>query len=253
MFGTDEAVTSQLGMDMKKIVLALALATSAVAMAASAGAADFEPPPPVSELRPATYDWTGPYVGVRISNISEFGDYDYDCPSCAAPAYAEMDGHGWAAGFTAGYNYQFDSIVLGLEGTWEFGRKVGSNEDVNQMTELEFDHIATLRARAGVAFDDTLVYALGGAAFVKSTFSTSDFPTGSGNSASDSNWSTGFVVGAGVQHAFSDRISGRLEYTYMGLPDTDYALTNAAGTVTIDQRYEGIHTVSVGLDYNFGW
>jgi outer membrane immunogenic protein len=234
---------------MKQIVLGIALA----ALATSAMAADFEPPPPVSELRPATYDWTGPYIGLRASGVSEFGDYIYDCPSCAAPAYAEMDGHGWAAGFTAGYNYQMEAIVLGLEGTWEFGSKVGSNDDVNQMTELEFNHIATLRARAGMAFDDTLVYALGGAAFVKSTFSTSDFPTGSGNSASDHTWSTGFIVGAGIQHAFTDRLSGRLEYTYLGLPNADYELTNTAGTVTIDQDFAGIHTVSVGLDYNFSW
>lgn len=237
---------------MKKIILGIALASITAGLATSAAAADFEPPP-VTELRPATYDWTGPYVGVRISGVTETGDYEYNCPTCAAPAVAEMDGHGWSGGFTAGYNYQMDNFVAGLEGTWEFGGKVGANNEVNQMTKLEFNHIATLRARAGMAFDDTLVYALGGAAFVNSTFSTSDFPTGSGNSAEDKKWTTGFVVGGGIQHAFTDRLSGRLEYAYLGLPDTDYALTNAAGTVTIDQRFEGIHTVSVGLDYNFGW
>lgn len=238
---------------MKKIILGLVWAIAAFTLATSAQAADFDPPPPVTELRPATYDWTGPYAGIRISGYRENGDYEYTCPACAAPATAEMKGWGWAGGFEAGYNYQYESMVLGLEGTWEFGGKVAKNDDPTQSTYLKLNHIATLRARAGLALDDTLLYALGGAAFVKSTWGTTDFPTGSGESAKDSAWSTGFVVGAGVQHAFTDRVSGRLEYTYLALPKTEYSPTNSSGTLAVEHDFKGIHAVSVGLDYNFGW
>lgn len=236
---------------MKKIIFGITLASVAAGWAATAAAADFEPPPPVTDLRPATYDWTGPYAGVRVSGITETGEYDYLCSTCGAtPKVAEMNGHGWGGGFEAGYNYQMDNFVAGIEGTWEWAGKVAANDEVGELTALKFKDVATIRARAGMAFDDTLIYALGGAAFVNGEFSTSDL---GGASAADHKWTTGFVVGGGVQHAFTDRLSGRLEYTYMGLPKTDYTLANASASVDVHHDFQGIHTVSAGLDYNFGW
>jgi outer membrane immunogenic protein len=112
----------------------------------------------------------------------------------------------------------------------------------------------SIRARLGLAFDDTLIYAVGGAAFVDSKFSTDDYPTGTGYAANDSKWLTGYVIGGGIEHAFTDRISARLEYTYMGLPDADYDLYNPAiGTATVTQDFDGVHTVMLGVSYNFGW
>ena len=58
-----------------------------------------------------------------------------------------------------------------------------------------------------------------------------------------------------MEHAFSDRLSGRLEYTYMSLPDEDYTLVNPGvpATADITQSFDGIHTIRAGLAYNFGW
>jgi opacity protein-like surface antigen len=57
-----------------------------------------------------------------------------------------------------------------------------------------------------------------------------------------------------MEHAFTDRLSARLEYTYMGLPDTEYALYNPAyGTAYVTQEFEGVHAVTLGVSYNFGW
>ncbi len=238
---------------MKKIVLGITLAAAAAVLAVNAAAADFEPPPPVTDLRPATYDWSGPYAGIKFSGITETGTYTTACVACGT-SVREMNGHGWNVGANLGWNYQMDSIVLGLEGNWAFGGHVARNHEPAEMTDLKFKSVASLRARAGVAFDDTLVYATGGVAFVDSRFSTSDFPTGSGLGAGSKKWLTGFVVGGGVEHAFTDRISGRLEYTYMGLPDATYSLDNGAGgMVDVVQAFDGIHAVTVGLEYNFGW
>jgi outer membrane immunogenic protein len=245
---------------MKRILLSLAISTAASLPAASALAADLDaPPPPVEDLRPATYDWTGPYAGISASVISEEGHYITTCPptqTCTAPpAYdPEMSGTGYAFDVHAGWNYQIDQIVLGVEGNWAFGGKIGQNREPYERTELGFNHIAQLRARLGVAFDDTLVYALGGAAFVNAEFSSDDYPYQSNYSASDKKWVTGFVVGGGIEHAFTDRISARLEYTYMGLPDTEFALYNPVyGTATVNHDFEGVHAVTLGVSYNFGW
>jgi outer membrane immunogenic protein len=240
---------------MKRILFSLAIATAASLPAASALAADLDAPPPVEDLRPATYDWTGPYAGVSISGITEVGHYTVVCPTVCPAAYdPEMSGHGVAFDVHAGWNYQIDQIVVGLEGNWAFGGKVGQNREPAEMTEMNFNHIGQIRARLGMAFDDTLVYAVGGAAFVNAEFSTSDYPTGSAYSTSDKKWVTGYVVGGGIEHAFTDRISARLEYTYMGLPDTEFALYNPAyGTADVTQDFEGIHAVTLGVSYNFGW
>jgi outer membrane immunogenic protein len=249
----------ELGYVMKHVVLSLAIAAGALLPASSALAADMDAPPPVEDLRPATYDWTGPYAGVSVSSISTFGKYGVVCPpaapACGAGVYdPEMNGHGVAFDLHAGWNYQIDQIVIGLEGNWAFGGKVADNEEPAELTKLKFDNIAQIRARLGMAFDDTLIYAVGGAAFVDSEFSSTDYPTGSGFSAKDSKWLTGYVIGGGIEHAFSDRFSARLEYTYMGLPDADYSLDNPAyGLASVTQDFEGVHTVTLGLSYNFGW
>lgn len=238
---------------MNKIIFGFSLAAMAAAMAASAAAADFEPPPPVTDLRPAAYDWSGPYIGLKLSGITETGSYTTNCAACGT-SVRDMNGHGWAGGVEAGWNYQMDNFVIGFEGDWSFGGHVARNHAPTEMTDLKFRNIATVRARAGMAFDDTLVYATGGAAFVDTAFSTSDFPTGSGLGANSKKWAKGFVVGGGIAHAFTDRISGKLEYTYMGLADQTYHLDNGAGNVVdVEHDFEGIHTVSVGLDYNFSW
>jgi outer membrane immunogenic protein len=245
-------VNSSLGNHMNQFLFRLVIAAAALAPASSVLAADLDIPPPVEQLRPATFDWSGPYAGAFVGGVAQTGTYDTFCLLCGTGT-REMNGVGWNAGVLAGWNYQVDSLVMGVEGDWAFGGKVATNDDPNELTSFEFNNIATLRARLGMAFDDTLVYATGGVAFADSTFATTDYPTGSGFATSDSKWVTGWLIGAGMEHAFSDRLSGRIEYTYMSLPDTVYTLVNGASTVDVTQAFDGIHTVRAALTYNFGW
>jgi outer membrane immunogenic protein len=252
MLAPDYGVNTGVGTFMKRIFLSFALATAVLLPAASALAADLDPPP-VDDLRPATYDWTGPYAGLSVSSMSEFGTYDALCApaACGAVGPFEMSGHRWNFGGYLGWQYQIDQFVAGIEGTWDFGGNIGQNHEPSQLNDLAFDNIATLRTRLGMAFDDTLVYLTGGAAFVDTTFSTDDI---GGVSDEDGKWRIGYIIGGGIEHAFTDRISARLEYTYMGLPDTSYSLADGAGaTADVDMDFDGIHTVSLGVSYNFGW
>ena len=50
----------------------------------------------------------------------------------------------------------------------------------------------------------------------------------------------GYTVGAGAEHAFTDELSGRIEYRY-----TDFGDFHSSG-VGVDQ-----HAVKVGLSYRF--
>ena len=245
---------------MKNHLLRFALLTVALAPAAAAFAADLEPPPPpVMDLRPASYDWSGAHVGVFVGRDFEEGHYNVTeyCDPVANPGCDSVDpglsGAGWQGGIVAGYDKQFDNFVLGLEGDWARGGEVAYNNDPAQMTYMDFKNMITLRARAGMAFDDTLVYLTGGAAFIDSKFYSTDAPTGSGLYIGTHKWLTGWVVGGGVEHAFTDVLSGKMEYTYIGIPDAAYDLDNGVVAGRIDHAFDGVHTVRVGLNYRFGW
>lgn len=242
---------------MKTFLLRLTLSAAALAaVATSAYAADYAPPPP-EELRPS--DWTGPYVGGFISGVFVEGRYDATplCPGGPCPPNdPDMSGAGFAGGVVGGFNFDLGGFVLGVEGDWGWGGKVADNDDPAEATDLRFDDIATIRARAGFLMDSTLIYATGGAAFVDAEFSGEvGNPAGERIHESDSKWVTGWVVGGGMEHAFTPGFHGRIEYLYASLPDEDFDLStgvpaNPGGSV--EMNFEGVHMVRAGLTYNFG-
>jgi outer membrane immunogenic protein len=242
---------------MKASLLRLALLATVMFPAASALAADLDVPPPVDDLRPATYDWTGVHVGGFGGGIFTEGHYDVTrfCligPGGVCGSYdPELSGNGWQGGVTLGANYQVDSFVFGVEGDWGFGHKVANNTEPAERTRLDIDNFATLRARAGYTFDRTMFYATGGVAFAETELSSDDAPTTSGLSVSDSQWVTGWVVGGGIEHAFTDSLSGKLEYMYLVLPDTDYHLENSAVRGDVTQTWDNAHIIRAGLNWNF--
>jgi outer membrane immunogenic protein len=252
MFSPNDSVTLGLGLKMNKFFLRLAFAIAVLLPMPSAVAADLDVPPP--ELRSASFDWSGPYIGVFGAAVAVDGTYDATCTNvvpCAVLTYTDIEhsGIGYAGGILGGWNYQMDSFVFGIEGDWAFGGTVATNDEPGIDTDLSFNNIATLRARAGFALDNTLLYVTGGLAAVDM-----EFGAVMSTSESDSKWVYGWTAGGGLEHAFSERLSGRIEYLYVGLDDADFSMTDAADT-TLDatQQFDDIHMVRVGLTYNFGW
>ncbi len=233
---------------MTKLFVPFLFAVSALVPVSSALAADLEPPP-IEDLRPG-YDWTGPYIGGFAGFASLEGDYDASplC-GCVAPDI-EMSGTGYHAGVLAGWNYQFDNLVVGIEGDYAWGGDVATNNSPAEQTALQFDGIGTLRARAGWAHNDTLLYVTGGAAFIDTEFSGE---VGTEN-IRDDKWLTGWTVGGGIEHAFGGGLAARLEYLYVDVPNTSYTLIDSLGFGgDVDMEFEAIHMVRAGLTYNFSW
>ncbi len=252
MFNPELSVTIGLGSDMNRFFLRLALAVAMLLPVPSAFAADLDVPPPMDDLRPATFDWSGPYVGVFGAAIAVDGTFGGTCTgTCGAPTFSDFEhsGIGYAGGVLLGWNYQMDSFVMGIEGDWAFGGTVATNDEPGIDTDLSFNNIATLRARAGFALDNTLLYFTGGLAAVDMEFGAVMSTT-----ESDSQWVYGWTLGGGLEHAFTPSFSGRIEYLYVGLDDADFSMTDAALT-TLDatQSFDDIHMVRAGLTYNFGW
>ncbi len=114
-------------------------------------------------------------------------------------------------------------------------------------TDFSFNNIATLRARAGLAFDNTLLFFTGGLAVVEEEFGAVMY-----NPAKRQPVGTGWTAGGGLEHAFSQSLSGRIEYLYVSLPDADFTMTGG-NIFDATQSFDDIHMVRAGLSYNFGW
>ena len=249
MFNPNDSVTLGLGIKMNKFFLRLAFAVAVLLPMPSALAADLDVPPP--DLRQASFDWSGPYIGVFGAAVAVDGSFDGVCSCLETYEDVEHSGIGYAGGALVGWNYQIDSFVMGIEGDWAFGGTVATNDEPLINTDLSFSNIATLRARAGFALDNTLLYVTGGLAAVDMEFGA---VMSDPNSIKDSQWVYGWTAGGGLEHAFSQNFSGRIEYLYVDLDDADFSVTDSAPT-TLDasQTFDGIHMIRAGVTYNFGW
>jgi outer membrane immunogenic protein len=239
-------------MIMKHFLIRIAFAATALVPVSGALAADVAPPPAPDDLRPATYDWSGPYAGAVGAAV--FMNTKYQ-PSCGAACDPKLDADGFMGGGVLGWNTQIDNMVFGAEADWMWGSVKGSNSA--DLTKIDIDNIGTIRARMGYAMDDTLFYLTGGYAMAHANFEGDVGPAaGPFIHMSDKKWHSGWVAGAGVEHAFADGLSGRIEYLYANFGKETYDFTtgdplNPGGTV--DMGFNDVHTIRAGLTYNFGW
>lgn len=211
---------------MNRLLLSLAAGTAAVAISTSAFAADL----PVYQAEPAyvapvAYDWTGLYVGVNGGYV--FGDSDFG-----------LDPDGWMIGGTVGYNQQFGQWVAGIEADLAYTDVDDSVSVGVASASFDLDYLATVRGRIGYAWDRTLLYATGGVAFGRTSVRLDNGVV----AVRSRDTSVGWVVGAGVEYAFTDNWSAKAEYNYIDLGDVDAP----GGDVDFNA-----HVVKVGLNYKF--
>ena len=192
------------------------------------------PPPPPVEMRPAVYDWSGAYGGVVVGG--GFVDNEYTPIPGNDP---ELAGDGVVGGGVIGYNYQMGSLVIGLEAD-----AMAANIDpTNSIDGVEQDvsFLATIRARFGWAMDNTLFYGTGGVAWARSKITLTGF------NESQRKTHIGYVVGGGMEHAFSEHFTGRLEYLYGHFKDKNYVYTPGTVVAGIDD----LHIIRAGLVWKF--
>jgi len=201
---------------MKKLLLALAIASAALLPAASALAADLDvPPPPTEDLRPATYDWTGIYVGGWVGATCVDGTLTDN----GGPTDWEMSGCGWKGGALAGYNYQFSNWVMGLEGDWGTTTQIATNDEVGGDFAFSMDHLMTMRTRFGYAMDNTLIFSTLGIAYA-----IGDLDGINGDPTPDhmkgKHW--GLTFGGGFEHAMTENFRLRLDYLFTKFSGDNY-------------------------------
>jgi outer membrane immunogenic protein len=232
-----------------KVLAGVAMLLSPIA----AHAADLAVKAPPAPVPAAVYNWTGLYVGVN----GGWGWGRQDPLNLISNRFdrASFDINGGMVGGTFGAQIQQGYVVLGLEGDLDWADISGSRittptiagvpQGVTLNVNSKIEAIGTVRARAGVAMNNWLIYATGGAAFIKETANASTIagvPCGTLGvlpSCADSHWRPGLAAGAGVEWGFASNWTAKAEYLYVA----------AAGTgVSVDH----VNLVRAGINYKFG-
>lgn len=208
------------------------------------------------------FSWTGLYIGGHLGGGFATSDWiDTGFPGGTAGL---DDGNpkpsGFVGGGQIGYNYQFDRLVLGVEadGDWASLKDTagGCFQDPTQSCTTKAHWFATLTGRLGFTWDRALFYAKGGAAWGHFKY---DNPTPVGFLSTDysaSETRSGWTVGGGIEYAFADHWSARLEYDYLdfGTSTPTFVGNNPADTFIFTENLTNrVHMVTVGVNYLFGW
>ncbi|MEM1288087.1 MAG: outer membrane beta-barrel protein [Pseudomonadota bacterium] len=243
-----------------KVTGAVIVAAAGIS-AGSAHAADLFGGDPAPVLRSAL-TWTGPYVGAIVG----FGSTEFDAdtigtsafqtliPGSIVPDDLDTSDDGVLGGVTAGYNYQFGSAIFGVEadvaltdfdGDDSFTGNPVLGTQLRTEASVDLDYLATVRARAGFAFERAMFFATGGLAFGGVNLDASVTGVQAPGlvwSGSESTTEFGWTAGAGAEVKLTDQVSVKLDGLYFDLADTD---TTATGNAAV----RGIAALD-GIDYS---
>ena len=240
---------------MTRLTKLLLLAGVAMTMPSLASAADLPARMPAAVpayVAPATFSWTGFYVGANLGWGWSSGTGTFDgLGPVGVPVSGSGDG--FLGGGQIGYNWQTGPLVFGLEA--DFQGSAGSG-DLNggpvggvSITggTLKTPWFGTIRGRIGYAWDRWMLYATGGGVYGHLDYSgTTVGGTIPGAFSSSTDFWT-WTVGGGVEASLWDRWSAKVEYLYIGTPDSfpvPPGTTGASGSINTN-------IVRVGLNYHF--
>lgn len=261
-----------------------------VSWASSAYAADIVVvSEPVAPVVPDTFSWTGGYIGINAGYAG--GKFKHPVTvvptepvppvnptepelepdpvepeplifAMAPPSPSSIDtsvdvtSSGFIGGIQAGYNWQFDRTVIGIETDIQAsnlkGEISGSIDDVFGFEAgSKINWLGTTRVRVGyLPTERFMLYATGGVAYgqVKTYGSIS----GGGETVGFSNSKTrvGYTVGAGAEYAFTDHWTLKSEYLYTDLGKTKFTLPSDGVDVNVTSKTP-FHTIRVGVNYKF--
>lgn len=191
-------------------------------------------------------NWAGLYIGGSAGfGVGKSTEKDLN------GLYADdtVDVNGAIYGLHLGYNFQRGSMVFGIEGAFN-----GTNIDgVLEKSSLnggtytlkrKLDWYSTLTGRLGYAQGPTLFYGLGGLAWGKHKTTESVIGDDEVADFSDSfsKTQTGWTAGLGMEYAFNDRFSARIEYAHVGFGSQKIF----DGAEKVDLSFD---TIKIGASY----
>ena len=235
----------------------------------AAAAADLGVKAPVYKAPPvaSTYNWSGCHLGAEGGGI--WGNSRHIQDDAAAPATNGLaltdrfNLSGAVIGGTVGCDYQFSTWVIGIENDLSWTNDKGGTNIIPPFSpatnrfETSENWIDTLRARFGFARDRWLVYGTAGVAFTQEGIRLCALLAAACGTASQD--VIGWTVGAGVEYAFWNNWSAKLEYLYVDFSKTAFGAIPTVSTAGVTGTYLG-RDVSLtnqifraGINYKFDW
>jgi outer membrane immunogenic protein len=203
---------------MKGLLLA---SVSVLALTYGAVAADLPARPapmPMKAVAPApAWTWTGFYLGLNgggvwhraaFAGVDQVPNVDFSTIKVASPTF----------GVQAGFNWQVQQLVLGVEADWNYTNAGGSSGfqvfPGNNFFTSTLSWLATVRGRIGLAWSSSMLYATGGFAAGRVS---NQVPVQFGGFPNDDKIKTGWTAGGGIEHMFTQNWTAKAEALYVDL------------------------------------
>ena len=207
---------------MRKLVMAAAVAAAGVSSAQAADMGYYGQRTPYTVNQPLnSFSWAGPYLGANLGY--SFGNVTNNITKPS----------GFTGGVQGGFNWQSNNIVFGLGGDLQFTNA----DDTFAPWKFSNPWFGTVRGRVGYAMNDLLFYGTGGFAFGQLKGQTNLLTT-------ESHTGAGWTLGAGAEYAFAPKISAKIEYLYVSLPENNFTITG------VPNAYH-FGVVRAGINYHF--
>ena len=198
----------------------------------------------------SSFNWTGPYVGLHVGYGWGSGDSSFTpLPSSGPlrfglnPGSISPDASGVLGGLQAGYNYQVQNFVFGIEADFS-GSGISGTRSAGFVDEFGFGGVlashqtiewfGTVRPRVGyVVTPPLLLYATGGLAYGNVDYAgIVAYDGGNAYSSYVEKTKVGWTVGGGAEYAIAKHWTVKAEYLYMDLGSTSATsnVQNVGGT-----------------------
>jgi outer membrane immunogenic protein len=205
------------------------------------------------------YDWSGFYLGGE-------GGFGWES---ARGSLTDMLGapltsfnyrvNGPVAGLFVGGDYQWNRLVFGAEGDWQFSNLIGNNQVQAPLgatgafpscpftISTTVKDYAAIRGRLGFAFDRFLAFGTAGWAWGNPL--TSYALLGGAPFVNQGGKSTGWTAGVGVDYAITESVFARIEYRYTDLATA--GLVSPSTDTAPSANRAPINDLRAGIGYKF--
>jgi outer membrane immunogenic protein len=196
----------------------------------------------------ADSSWSGPYVGGSIGWANHEATWD-DINEDWFSGTATADSDGVLISGYGGWNWQFSTMLLGIEADLSFATNSTTDNlsDYDDITKNEVTNLSTIRGRAGMIVDDYLVFATYGVAVanIEVEMTSVEYPT---DVFQPKDYNEGWVAGAGVERKLSDQSALKLEALFYDFGSDTYEQLDGGDPMKISND---MMTVSLGYTYRF--
>ncbi len=180
----------------------------------------------------AVYNWGGGYIGLNGGYAFGQSSWGDGTNPSGLTSTGNFNVNGGLAGVTAGVSGQWGAFVLGVEGDFDWQGLKGTSSSpfctslftspgpapptptaAGLSCQTASNWVGTIRARFGYAWDRVLLYGTAGGAGANVQTSLNGLPV-------QTNADFGWTVGGGLEWAFADNWTFKVEYLFVDLLGT---------------------------------